>query len=664
MPQNVSKVVVIASGVLLVIFAYLLYSSYLEVKNTHDQAKVIIEEQQNKHRLLTEMYKAARERSVILLTMNSEEDVFELDELNQEMARQASKFIRARAQLDELPMTDEERGIFEAGKDLVSENSPLQNIVSRLFLEEQRQQASDMLFEKAIPGQDMVLNQINLMLDLYDRNAAAIIGDIEQRTRKVTRDFQLITLAFFIIGAVFLLYIILAARRERAILKSNAEEKAYQASHDPLTGLINRWEFENRVAEIVENMRSDDSNIVLYLDLDQFKIVNDICGHHVGDELLIQIAAIIRPCIKDDDELARVGGDEYGIILRSTGLNEAKKIADNIIQTISDYRFYWNKQTFRVGASIGIVEIDESMQSIEDALMRTDSACYAAKDGGRNRYHVYKESDRELIHRKSEMDRVVQLERALENDGFVIYAQPIVATNDDKARMNFELLVRLQTDLGEPTPPGAFLPAAERYHKMVDIDRWVVNEALTLIGNNTAFLDQVDYCSINISRQSLSDRKFLDDFVRKLSEYEHIGLSRKLVLEITETAALINLTKANKVINRLKGMGVHSALDDFGSGLASFEFLKTLPVDYLKIDGMFVKNIVEDLIDREMVRSIHELGTIMGKTTIAEFVESDEIFKVLRSIGVEYAQGHAIGRPMPLSDVLKLDLVSLQYKVA
>ena len=664
MPQRISKFVVVTSGLLLVVFAYLLYNSYLEVKNTHDQAKAIIDEQQQKHRLLTEMYKAARERSVILLTMNSEEDIFELDELNQEMARQASLFIRAREKLDDVYMTDEERAIFEAGKGLVTENSPVQNLVSDLFLDEERQQARDLLFEKAIPGQEKVLGQINQMLDLYDQNAVTIIADIEQRTQKVTRDFQLITLAFIVIGAVFLIYIVISARRERVILKQNAEEKAYQASHDPLTGLINRWEFEKRISELLENKQQERRGIVLYLDLDQFKIVNDICGHHVGDELLIQIAAVIRPCIRNEDDLARVGGDEYGIILKSADLDKAKEVADNIIETVSEYRFYWNKQTFRVGASIGIVEIDESMQSAEDALMRTDSACYAAKDGGRNRYHVYRETDLELIHRKSEMDRVVQLERALENHGFVIYAQPIVSTNDVNARMNFELLVRLQSELGEPTPPGAFLPAAERYHKMVDIDRWVINEALTLLGNNSGFLDQVDYCSINISRQSLSDKKFLDDLIGQLSDYDNIGLSRKLVLEITETTALINLSKANKVISRLKDMGVRFALDDFGSGLASFEFLKTLPVDYLKIDGMFVKQIAEDPIDREMVRSIHELGTIMGKTTIAEFVESDEIFRVLKNIGVEYAQGYAIGKPMPLREVMTQDLASLQYKVA
>ncbi len=260
--------------------------------------------------------------------------------------------------------------------------------------------------------------------------------------------------------------------------------------------------------------------------------------------------------------------------------------------------------------------------------------------------------------------RVVQLERALENDGFIIYAQPIVSTSDRNARINFELLIRLKTELGEPAPSGAFLPAAERFHKMMGIDRWVVNKTLSILGDNPEFLDQVEYCSINISRQSLSDKKFLDGFMNSLKQYEKIGLARKLVLEITETTALINLTNANKMIARLKDMGVRFALDDFGSGLASFEYLKSLPVDYLKIDGMFIKDIADDPIDRAMVKSIHEIGSIMGKTTIAEFVENDDILRVLRAIGVEYAQGYGIGKPVPLLDVINSDLSLLQHAVA
>jgi diguanylate cyclase (GGDEF)-like protein len=664
MPQRTNKLVATVFGLLMVVFAYLLYDGYIEVKNTHEQAKNIIEEQQTKHRLITDMYMAARERSVILLTMNAEDDIFVLDELNLEMAKQASLFINARERLDHVSMSDEEREIFEASKSLVSENAPLQMVVSRLFMEEEREQARELLFERAIPGQRKVLDQIALMLSLYERNAEIIIGDIERRSQKATRDFQILALGFFVVTSIFLVYAYLAARREREILRRNAKEKAFQASHDPLTGLINRWEFENRLGQLIDNPVPGQSHIVLYLDLDQFKIVNDICGHHVGDELLIQIATILKPCLGDDDELARVGGDEYGIILRSADLSKAKQVADSIIQTISDYRFYWNKQTFRVGASIGIVEINEKTQAIEDALIHTDAACYAAKDGGRNRYHVYTESDRELIHRKSEMDRVVQLERALENDGFIIYAQPIVSTSDRNARINFELLIRLKTELGEPAPPGAFLPAAERFHKMVDIDRWVVNEALSILGDHPEFLDQVEYCSINISRQSLSDKKFLDGFMNSLKQYEKMGLARKLVLEITETTALINLTNANKMIARLKDMGVRFALDDFGSGLASFEYLKSLPVDYLKIDGMFIKDIADDPIDRAMVKSIHEIGSIMGKTTIAEFVENDDILRVLRAIGVEYAQGYGIGKPVPLLDVINSDLSLLQHAVA
>jgi diguanylate cyclase (GGDEF)-like protein len=661
MPQKSKNIVVLLSGLVVFIFAYLLYDSYQEVKNTHQQAKVVIGEQDRKQHLLTTMYMAARERSILLLTMNTEDDIFQLDELTQEMSRQASIFIQARSQLDHLPMSSKEREIFEAGKNLVSENAPMQNIVGRLYMEGERKKARNLLFERAIPGQQKVLDQIRKMLELYERNAAVIISDIEQRTKNVTVKFQLLAIAFLAAAGFFLAYVFLSARREKKILQKNAAEKTYQASHDPLTGLINRWEFENRLTQLIDDQRGDETTVLLYLDLDQFKIVNDICGHRAGDQLLIQVAAIMRPCIGAADDLARTGGDEYGIILRSTSLDRAKEIADSLIQAVSEHRFYWEKQTFRVGVSIGIVEINDMTPSIEDALIRTDTACYAAKDGGRNRYHVYTESDRDLIHRQSEMDRVVQLERALGQDGFIIFAQPIMSTRNRDAQVNFELLIRLKSELGNPVPPGAFLPAAERFHKMIDIDRWVVSKALSVIGKAPDFLAQIGYCSINISRQSLSDSKFLDEFIATLMKYEKIELARKIVIEITETAALTNLTTANRCITQLRKIGVRFALDDFGSGLATFEYLKTLPVDYLKIDGMFVKNIAKDPIDRAMVKSIHEIGAIMGKVTIAEFVENKEILQVLRNIGIDYAQGYAIGKPMPLTKVIDTGRVDSNY---
>jgi diguanylate cyclase (GGDEF)-like protein len=435
-------------------------------------------------------------------------------------------------------------------------------------------------------------------------------------------------------------------------LDESTEKLSYQASHDPLTGLINRREFENRLRQLVQRSKDGKTHVVFYLDLDQFKIVNDTSGHHAGDELLREVSIIMQSYIRKSDVLARLGGDEFGLILEYCELNLAEKIAASIIEAVNDFRFRWDQKTFRIGVSIGMVQVDDSRNNLREILQQIDAACYAAKDAGRNRYHLYLESDEELTRRKSEMDWVVRLDRALENNAFVLYAQPIAPTDQPgENRQSLEILIRMLGSGGKEILPGAFLPAAERYNKMVSIDRWVVSEAITLLSENPGFLQQVDFCSINLSSQSLSDENFLNYVIDQLSE--HKGVASKLCFEITETVAINNLLQADRCIAILRGMGLRFALDDFGSGLSSFEYLKTLPIDYLKIDGMFVKDIVGDPIDRAMVKSIHEIGRVMGKKTVAEFVESEAILNELSIIGVDYVQGFAIGKPIPFPGLIE-----------
>ena len=468
--------------------AYLLFSSYRDVSDTHIQAKKIIQQQQTKHRYVTNMYKAARERSVILLTMSATDDLFELDELNQRLSIHALDFINARQQLMNMDLSEEEKLTLDEQLALVSINAPLQDRAAALFVEGRHEEAEKLLFETAIPGQSQVLKKIDDVLAVYEKNAAIVIADIDASYEQANANFQRLTAALLVISLLLALYAIRSSRHEKQRLIRSAEEMSHHASHDSLTGLINRWEFESRLAVLLRRIDSVETHFVFYLDLDHFKIVNDTCGHHVGDELLKQIAVIMRSCIRKSDVLARIGGDEFGIILEFCDIDCARKIAESIIQKMQEFRFYWGKNTFQIGVSIGMVQVDNTTSNLAEVLKNIDSACYAAKDSGGNRFHLYTVSDQELMHRKSEMDWIINIETALEQNRFVLFAQPIVSTDENNSQLNYELLIRMKAEENELIPAGKFLPAAERYNKMINIDRWVVSEALSILSENPRFI--------------------------------------------------------------------------------------------------------------------------------------------------------------------------------
>ncbi|MDY6941577.1 MAG: EAL domain-containing protein [Pseudomonadota bacterium] len=427
-----------------------------------------------------------------------------------------------------------------------------------------------------------------------------------------------------------------------------SEQLSYQASHDAVTGLINRYEFENRLRKILQNASAAPNQAALcYLDLDQFKLVNDTVGHIAGDELLRQLSRELTQIIPGSATLARLGGDEFGVILRDYPLNEAVELAEQLRETVAEFRFNWDSKNFRLGASIGVVAISEpEFTSVTDVLRAADAACYTAKDQGRNRVCVYRSDDSDIFQRHGEMEWVQRLTRALDHNLFVLEAQPIVTTDQPSGDPHhYELLIRLR-DGNDLIPPGAFLPAAERYAMSPHIDRWVLNNALNWLERYPHAIPLSGFMTINLSGVTVGDPRF-HDFLRDAMR-ERIQLARKICFEITETAAISNLAIATQLIDALRKLGCSFALDDFGSGLSSFGYLKTLPVDYLKIDGLFVKDIGDDPLDRAIVRSINEIGHVMGKKTIAEFVESAEILNHLQQIGVDYAQGYHTGRPKPL----------------
>lgn len=433
-----------------------------------------------------------------------------------------------------------------------------------------------------------------------------------------------------------------------------SDKLSYQASHDVLTDLVNRREFERRLLRAIENVKKEQTeHALLYIDLDQFKIVNDTCGHTAGDELLHQIANMMEEKIRQLDTLARLGGDEFGVLMEHCNLKQAKRVASVIRKTVEEFRFIWGDKTFNVGASIGLTIINNPTTDLTEIMKQADAACYAAKESGRNRIHVYNEEDTSLAKRYGEMQWVARINSALEDDRFHLYAQPIMDIVDADTA-HYELLLRMEDENGEIIPPGAFLPSAERYNLVSKLDRWVLNAAfkwLTEMPKNKKF---VSFCSINLSGNNLGDDQFRTYVIDQINE-SNIDAS-KICFEVTETAAIANLNNAMDFINSLKEMGCLFALDDFGSGVSSFAYLKNLPVDYLKIDGMFVKDIVDDPIDFAMVKSINEIGHVMGKKTIAEFVENDAILGRLRSIGVDYAQGYGIGMPVPIESVYSKEL--------
>src|SRR5579871_4337192 len=422
---------------------------------------------------------------------------------------------------------------------------------------------------------------------------------------------------------------------------------SYHASHDLLTGLVNRREFENRLERALKSAKARESSYALcYLDIDQFKIVNDTCGHSAGDALLGQVGALLKSKVRWRDTLSRLGGDEFGILLESCSLDEAMRMAETMREAVRNFRFTWEERVFRLGASIGVVPITADNEDVATILSAADSACQAAKEGGRNRVHSFAENDIELMRRRREMQWAARINAALEEGRFELFRMAIQPLQRPEPGAHYELLLRLKDETGHLVAPNDFIAAAERYGITPAIDRWVIENAFRWLVSEADERQNLFQCSINLSGQSLGDDKFLPFVIEQL---RHSGLdASKICFEITETAAVASFSQANRFIQALKQQGCKFALDDFGTGLSSFGYLKHFPVDYLKIDGSFVREILHDPIDREMVRSINEIGHLTGKQTIAEFAENAEIIQMLKNIGVDYAQGYGIAQPQRL----------------
>ncbi|ELS05256.1 diguanylate cyclase (GGDEF) domain-containing protein [Xenococcus sp. PCC 7305] len=455
------------------------------------------------------------------------------------------------------------------------------------------------------------------------------------------------------------------AERKQITEQMLSEKKLaqWQASHDVLTNLVNRREFENQLSQILESEAATGHSL-LYLDLDRFKIINDTCGHAAGDELLRQISKVLQNELRSSDTLARLGGDEFAVILHKCEQNNAVEIAQTILLAVQHFCFHWQEQSFTIGVSIGVLSFKSQKDTLTSVLKAADAACYQAKNLGRNQIYEMKNKERELAQKSQEMNWLAEIHQALECDRFVLFYQKIMPLQaPSSGSEHYEVLLRMAGQDGRMIPPMAFIPIAERYQLMNQVDRWVIKNLFATQAHHYRkrgrMTRHASLYAINLSGETLNDNQFVE-FIQQELEYHKIPPAF-ICFEITETVAISNLSQAKLMIQQLQELGCRFALDDFGSGMSSFAYLKNLPVDFLKIDGIFTRELLQDPINSLILKSFHEVAQGMGISTIAEYVDSEEKLAKLKSLGIDYAQGYWVAKPKPLP---KLQLLMSKQDVA
>ncbi len=615
--------------------------SLVQLHDVNMSLEHLVEVTNKKTAAANDMRDAIRMRADSLKNMRLTEDYFERDQELQRMYGHAGKFRIAREQLVELGLGKKESEINSQLLQLIRVAQPLFENTATMLMGNAPVEALEPAIEDATALQQVILDKLDELVEqerLNTEQALAASREHYVDTRKL----------LFLLTGIALLFSLLVARVVIRHVSSKNRQLTYQASHDALTGLINRREFEARVERAINHARTQSStHALLYLDLDQFKVVNDTCGHAAGDELLQQLAQLLLSSIRHRDTLSRLGGDEFGMLLDNCPLDNAVQIANTLLRSVDAFRFSWAGSTFTLGISIGVVPLDHTTADIAGAMSAADSACYIAKEAGRHQVQIAHLGDRRLQQRQGEMQWVSRITSALEQDRFELYYQPIVPCADRRSRGKFlEILLRMVDEDGSVISPRTFLPAAEKYNLANAIDRWVVENAMQWLAGHTSPDLHPVVISINLSGQTIGNQDMLKFIINRMDE---TGVNpEQIVFEVTETAAINNLATATSFMLTLRGCGFRFSLDDFGSGLSSFCYLKKLPVDFLKIDGTFIRDILSDPVDYAMVRSIAELGALLGKQTIAEYVETLQVADELRDIGVDFMQGHAYAKAEPL----------------
>ena len=635
----------VSSGFLVVLAMMfsLVFLALVQLQSGNDSMARLVQVSNSKTAAAHEMRDAIRQRINSLKTMRLTSDHFERDDEFQNFISHAGKYRRARETLVDLGMDKNEHSIHRRLTALTREAQPWNDEAADLLMGSATDEEVVAIMAHTELLQDRILDTLDSLVQLEQQNTVDALATSREHYRSTRK--LLITLAAIALVCC-LLVVHMVSRR---VARKN-RQLHYQASHDPLTGLINRREFEDRLERAIVHARTHStSHALLYMDLDRFKIINDTCGHAAGDELLQQLGQLLLGPVRKRDSLGRLGGDEFGILLENCPLEKAISIAENLQSAIVDFRFSWQDENFTLGISIGIVPIDCNTQDLASAMRAADSACYIAKEEGRNRIQVANTGNLHVQERHGQVQWLTRLTRALENDHFSLYFQPIVPCNTGRHQSrHIEILLRMTDDDGSMISPGAFLPAAGKYKLAADIDRWVIGHALDWLSRESVNNHRPPKVSINLSAQSIGNQDILNFILQQLDE---TGVApQQLCFEITETAVMSDITAATGFMLTLCGHGIRFCLDDVGTGLSSFTCMKKLPVDYLKIDGGLVRDILSDPVDHAMVRAINKLGQLLGKETIAEFVETTEVAHELRKIGVNYMQGNAFAIPQSLED--------------
>jgi len=631
------------------------FISLSQMNTVTEQMSTLLEETNTKISAANTMRDSIRMRGDTLYKMYLTDDYIERDEYRIEMTKHALRYKHARDRLYSFPMTAREAKLLDS---LIRQthtakllnDTAAENMLSDLPEEKIRED-----LRIANTARHNMLAGLNELVLLQEEISHSIIKDSKSYQRRISDIILFLSLAAFFIA----IYIAQLVIRETS--RKNSEIQ-FQATHDELTKLVNRKEFNHRLEDAFNTARDNHENHALcFLDLDKFKTINDSCGHKAGDELLIQLTRIIKDNIRSHDTLARIGGDEFGLLLEGCSLEKAIEIAEGIVGLIKNYEFNWQHKKFHVGVSIGLVMIDHNTDDIEKALSQADIACYAAKDMGRNQVHIHGLDDERVKKMHKELSWVADINSSSGDSRFSLCLQSIENLQDKEASSMYEVLLRLNDDEGTLISPGSYIPAAERFSLMKDVDYWVIEQTFKQLSKLYKSIKDCDVrLFINISANSLTNSHF-SEFV--IQQYKKYNIAPDAVcLEMSESNAIKNINQTADVISSLRKYNIKFALDDFGTGISSFSYLKNLQVDYLKIDGEIIKNISHNTADRAMVAAVNQIGKVMNIETIAKHVENIFTLNQLKEIGIDYAQGFYLDKPKPVDEQIELIKESIQQQ--
>jgi diguanylate cyclase (GGDEF)-like protein len=642
MKNNMRLLVTIGFMAALTLMFSLATASLLQLQSSNAGMEKQVEVISMKTTLANDMREAIRLRTDSLKTMRLTQDLSERDAEHQRFIGHAEKYRVAREQLVSLGMDKKETVLNNQLQQLTLASQPSNDNAANLLMSNAPEEETNIVMAQAIKLQGLVLGKLEELVQLEQQKTQEALT-VSRRHYNGTRQL------LFALTGIGLLFSLLVARAVTNHVSANNRQLAYQASHDLLTGLINRHEFECRVERAIQNAHAQAAtHALLHLDLDQFKVVNATCGQVAGDELLQQLSQLLLGSVRHRDTLSRLGGDEFGMLFENCPLDKAVDIANSLRKSVEEFNFTWGESSFNLGISIGVMPIDRGTSDIASAMGAADSACYIAKESGRNQVQIARMGDHRLQKHHGEMQWVSRLTRALEKEQFTLYFQPIIpCANKSRHYTHLQILVRLTDDDGTVIAPGAFLHAAEKHNMVTGIDRWVIENSMAWLAETEKSGGRPITISIKISGQTIGSPDMLKFIIDKMEETG--APAEQIIFEVTETAAVENITSATSFMLTLRGCGFRFSLDDFGIGLSSFTYLKKLPVDFLKIDGAFVRDILSDPVDYAMVRSINELGQLLGKETIADSVETTGLADELERMGVNYVQGHVFAKPQPLS---------------